>query len=61
MYENLCGNLWWQLCRWNTVDISLTVHRRAILKIVKLICNVIIHSILKDMFHKTSLQARIQD
>jgi hypothetical protein len=31
MYENLCGNC--------VVDISLTVHSRAILKIVKSMCN----------------------
>jgi hypothetical protein len=34
MYENLCGN-----CVGRTVDISLTVHSRAILKIAKSICN----------------------
>jgi hypothetical protein len=35
MYENLCGNSVGG-CR---VDISLTVHSRAILKIVKAMCN----------------------
>jgi hypothetical protein len=33
MYENLCGN-----CV-GRIDISLTVHSRAILKIVKSMCN----------------------
>jgi hypothetical protein len=34
MYENVCGN-----CVNDTVDISLTVHSHAILKIVKSMCN----------------------
>jgi hypothetical protein len=29
----------WQLCGWDGVDISLTVHSRTILKIVKSTCN----------------------
>jgi hypothetical protein len=29
----------WQLCGWVRVDISLTVHSRAILKVVKSMCN----------------------
>jgi hypothetical protein len=38
-----CGNyvrkFMWQLCGWDRVDISLTVHSRAILKVVKSMCN----------------------
>jgi tRNA U54 and U55 pseudouridine synthase Pus10 len=37
MYENVCGNCVDRI----RVDISLTVHSRAIFKIVKLMCNVI--------------------
>jgi hypothetical protein len=29
----------WRLCVWDRVDINLTVHSRAILKIVKSMCN----------------------
>jgi hypothetical protein len=38
-YGNYVGKFMWQLCGWGTVDISLTVHSCAILKIVKLMCN----------------------
>jgi hypothetical protein len=34
-YGNYVRKFMWQLCGWDTVDISLTVHSRAILKIVK--------------------------
>jgi hypothetical protein len=38
-YGNYVRKFMWQLCRWDRVDISLTVHSRAILKIVKSMCN----------------------
>jgi hypothetical protein len=39
MYENLCGNCAGRIESWDRVDISLTVHSRAVLKIVKSMCN----------------------
>jgi hypothetical protein len=38
-YGNYVRKIMWQLCRKDRVDISLTVHTGAILKIVKSICN----------------------
>jgi hypothetical protein len=36
---NYVRKFMWQLCGWDRVDISLTVHSRAILKVVKSMCN----------------------
>jgi hypothetical protein len=41
-YGNYVEKFMWQLCGWVGVDISLTVHRRAILKVAKSMCNGII-------------------
>jgi hypothetical protein len=38
-YGNYVRKFMWRLCGWDRVDISLTVHSRAILKIVKSMCN----------------------
>jgi hypothetical protein len=38
-YGNYVRKCMWQLCGLDRVDISLTVHSRAVLKIVKSMCN----------------------
>jgi hypothetical protein len=38
-YGNYVGKFMWQLCGYDRVHISLTVHSRAILKTVKSMCN----------------------
>jgi hypothetical protein len=38
-YGNHVRKFMWQLCGYDRVDISLTVHSRAILEIVKSMCN----------------------
>jgi hypothetical protein len=38
-YGNYVRKCMWPLCGWDRVDISLTVHSRAIWKIVKSTCN----------------------
>jgi hypothetical protein len=38
-YGSYVRKFMWQLCGQGRVDISLTVHRRAILKVVKSMCN----------------------
>jgi hypothetical protein len=40
----------WQLCGEDSVDISLTVHSRAILKIVKSTCSGKVHSFYIELF-----------
>jgi hypothetical protein len=51
MYENLCGNF-----VNHRVDISLTVHSRAILKIVKSKCN----GIKKNQMHAYEMSEKCQ-
>jgi hypothetical protein len=38
-YDNYVQKFMWQLCGWGRVDISVTVHSRAIVKTVKSMCN----------------------
>jgi hypothetical protein len=38
-YGNYVRKFMWQLCAWGRVEIFLIVHNRAILKIVKSMCN----------------------